>query len=243
MHLTKQLIEPNRAEIEKIEFDFWQNAPNFNGEYLICSNCSKSRKGDEDCCECFLDNYKFGQTFSDISRTNLSTKYSYFRRQHFFECLMQFQGKQHVTICPKILEKLEQLFNKNHNDNLTKYNVTTWLKDMNATRHYGDVHLIYSLLTKIPCANLEAIECELLNDFDMFLCEYNKNWQDELNTQRKNFINIQYVLFQLLNRREYHFKQDEFILPRTIEIRKNYERMCQKIFNNLGWNLTSICLN
>lgn len=240
--LTKKLIEPNREEIEKLELKFWQLAPKYASFYQICSNCSMLKKSEE-CEKCFIDFQKFGQTYSDVSRTNLGSKYSYFRKQHFFECIIQFQGKQHATICPKLLDKLKQLYEKNHNVNMTKYNVMMWLKDMNATKHYGDVHLIFSILTKIPCPNLENLELDLLTDFDVFLTEYNKNCQDDNMVQRKNFINIQFVLFQLLNRHGQKYKQDDFILPRTVEIRKAYEILCRKIFNNLGWNLTSICLN
>jgi len=243
--LTRDITVTNEQEKNDIEHKFWLTTDNFHTVKFTCTNCGAyiAQPGVA-CTECFVDGKLFGASYADMTRTNFNSKYSYFRRQHFYECIVQFQGRHPAKIEPEILEKLARLYRTNNQACLTKLTIMKWLKDMNATRHYENIHLLYSILSKIPCPNLDTLESTLLSDFDIFLCQYTKIFSHdaagESRKLRKNFISVQYVLYQFLTRHHFPCKQDDFILPRTIEIRKLYDSICGKIFATLQWNHTKL---
>ena len=53
---------------------------------------------------------------------------------------------------------------------------------------------------------------------------------------RKNFINTQYVLFQLLRRHRHSCKKEEFIILKTIDRKFFHDEICKELFEELGWN-------
>ena len=109
-----------------------------------------------------------------------------------------------------------------------------WLKDLNANKHYENIHLIHSIITGIPCVTFGTLEPILLDDFEKFLYYYDKKFIDSL--VRKNFINVQYILFQLLKRHHFNCHSEDFVLPKTLEIKKSYDTICGEIFKILKWN-------
>ena len=239
--ITRKKANPVSKEIEELEHAFWLKSVNYHAHKEKCSNCETYLKsGIKTCPACFTDNVGFTMSYSDMTRTNVNVKYSYFRKSHFYECLIQFQGKQSVNVNPDIISKLKRTYQQNKNMQITKLNIMKWLKDINASHHYEDIHLIYSIITDIPCPNLDEYESRLMKDFDIFLTEYNNFFSKGNFKTRKNFINIQYVLYQLLMRHNFPCKQDDFILPRTAEIKKYYDSLCKEIFNELKWNHTSL---
>jgi hypothetical protein len=69
----------------------------FNSEQNleICENCGKQEE----------KSYK-SMSYKDISRVNMSNKYTYERRIHFKDCINQYQGKQNSSIDKKVYEDL-----------------------------------------------------------------------------------------------------------------------------------------
>ena len=57
---------------------------------------------------------------------------------------------------------------------------------------------------------------------------------------RKNFINTQYVLFQLLRRHKYMCKKQDFNILKTIDRKSFHDDICKELFEELGWNFTAI---
>ena len=218
--------------ISQIEHEYWYYATNYHQIKKCCANCGAYC---DPCDHCYLGVRNFDSSYTDSARTNFNAKYCYFRKQHFYECIVQFQGKQAMTIEPELLAKLHKMVKQSHKKLLTKKDIMKWLRDLNAIKHYENIHLIYSIITQTPCHNLEAFENKLLDDFDLFLTEYTK-----LINTRKNFINVQYVLFQFLMRYRFPCKQDDFLLPRTIEIKRIYDQITSQIFAKLEWNYTPI---
>ena len=238
--MSGQVTDCNKKDKLALEHEFWRRAADFVTQKKICTNCDKYiEDGQTECAECCTLTGAFSVSYMDVTRTNYSSKYSYFRKQHFYDCMIQFQGKQPAHLSQELMERLTRLYlhNKKY---MTKFNIMKWLKDMNETSHYEDIHLIYSLLLGEPAPNLDAIEQQLLADFDLFLTEYTKIINKHDQKVRKNFINIQYVLFQLLKRHGFPCKAADFILPRTLEIRKTYDAICAEIFAQLKWNHTAI---
>ena len=192
-------------------------------------------------------------SYKDINRVNMSSKYTYDRKIHFRDCIKQYQGKQNVTIDPAIYKELIVEFD-NHGllidkesdpkeirfKNITKEHIMLFLKVIKCTKHYEDITLIHYTLTGKAPPNLEAIEQKLLADFDVLTVLYDKVYKSDKNFVRKNFINTQYVLFQLLRRHKFKCKRKDFNILKTIDRKSFHDEICKNLFQKLGWNFTAL---
>ena len=190
-------------------------------------------------------------SFKDIDRVNISSKYTYDRRTHFRDCINQFQGKQNASIDNKVYEDLihqlvlHGLVVDNYKDipksvafqNISKEQILLFLKETGHTKHYEDVVLIYHQLTDKPAPDISHLENDLLRDFDLLTDLYDKKFK---NSERKNFINTQYVLFQLLRRHKYPCRKEDFNILKTIDRKYYHDGICADLFIALGWNFQAL---
>lgn len=223
---------------------------------LACENCKNSTQfhiydNQSVCQECgtVIDQFQNNiLSFKDIERVNISSKYTYDRRTHFRDCFYQFQGKQNVTIHPTLYQHIinqlvaHGIVPENYNDlpkemafeKVEKEHINIFLKDSKFVKHYEDSVLIYHTLTGKSVPDLSHLEESLMNDFDILIDIYDKTQKN--NTDRKNFINTQYVLFQLLRRHKYPCQKEEFNILKTIDRKYYHDEICSKLFSDLGWN-------
>lgn len=154
---------------------------------------------------------EFKIQFDDIGRVNMNQKYKYERKIHFRDTLQQFQGTQNKQISDKVYQDLENCIkihslidekftDKRKFNNVTKQHIRTFLNECGYKCHYEDTQLIYSKLTGKPSPNISKYESDLYKDFDDLVNAY-LQLPEEVRKNRKNFLNNQYVLKQLLNRR------------------------------------------
>lgn len=223
---------------------------------LECNSCQNTKHFDmydnqSVCKECgtVLDQFQNNiLSFKDIERVNISSKYTYDRRTHFRDCFYQFQGKQNVTIPPSLYEEITHqllahgIIPNNYQDlpkemafeRVEKEHINIFLKDSKFVKHYEDSVLIYHTLTGKAVPDLSYLEEELMNDFDVLVDRYDKKYK--YNTERKNFINTQYVLFQLLRRHRYPCQKEDFNILKTIDRKYYHDEICSELFADLGWN-------
>lgn len=223
-------------------------------KYISCTNCDNKKDFDiidntiYVCTKCFAQQtvLKYNSSYNDIDRINISCKYMYDRKVHFRDCIKQYQGKQNSTIPEKVYTELTNELEKHHiliDDpnketrfkNVTKNHVLLFLKDLGYSNHYENVHLIHFMLTGKKPHDISNLEDKLLDDFDVLTELYDKEYKD---INRKNFINTQYVLYQLLQRHKYKCNKEEFIILKTIDRKFFHDEVCQHLFENLGWNHT-----
>ena len=223
---------------------------------VVCLNCGNKKEFDildkttYTCMLCFAQQniMKHNSSYNDINRVNISSKYMYDRKVHFRDCIKQYQGKQNCTIIPKVYEDLKNEFflhhllegNKNTSNtvrfrNITKNHILMFLKELGYSNHYENVHLIHFTLTCIKPDDISHLEDQLLEDFDSLTELYDAMYK---HIERKNFINTQYVLYQLLRRHKHPCKKEEFIILKTIDRKFFHDEVCQKLFTELGWNHT-----
>lgn len=190
-------------------------------------------------------------SFKDMDRINISNKYQYDRRTHFKDCINQFQGKQNATIDPQVYKDLSEQFRLHHliPDNyddlpketafvkITKEHVMLFLKETDHTKHYEDVVLIHHQLTGKQPPDISHLENQLLHDFDELTTLYDKLYR---NNERKNFINTQYVLFQLLKRHKFPCRKEDFNILKTIDRKYFHDSVMQELFEVLGWNINPL---
>jgi hypothetical protein len=209
---------------------------------FICENCGKQ------------DDRVFKTvSFKDISRVNMTNKYTYERRIHFKDCINQYQGKQNATVDPKVYRDLEEQFErhellngdasspkKQRFERITKDHIMMFLKETGHTKHYEDIVLIYRTMTGKKVDDISHLEGQLMEDFDKISELYDKKYKMERKIDRKSFINTQYILFQLLRRHKYPCKREDFNMLKTLDRQSFHDEIVRDLFEQLNFNFTPI---
>jgi hypothetical protein len=118
---------------------------------------------------------------------------------------------------------------------ITKEHITLFLKETGFSKHYEDVVLIHATLTGKPAPDISHLENDLIYDFDVLTDIYDKKYKNA--SDRKNFINTQYVLYQLLRRHKYPCRKEDFNILKTIDRKYYHDVVCAELFQQVGWNL------
>lgn len=174
----------------------------------------------------------------------------YDRKIHFRDCINQYQGKQNSTIDDQVYKDLENQLENNyiligdkHTDRkirfskVTKEQILMLLKDLEYTKHYENVHLIHYMLTGVKPDDISHLEDQLLDDFDTLTELYDKTFKG---INRKNFINTQYVLYQLLRRHKHPCKKEDFAILKTSERQDFHDNICSDLFKQKNWNFSNL---
>jgi hypothetical protein len=224
----------------------------------VCGN--KEFIKDEDravCAVCSAEQSMISNmsSFSDVGRVNMANKYTYNRKTHFRDCIMQYQGKQKTfvpdeiyVILTKELTKLGMV-NQTINNQLKRFEkvsrvmVLDILKSLNSEdvkKFYDDIVLIHHVLTGQECPDIEYLEDVLLDDFDKLTETYDISMIEDQSTstedvKRKNFINAQFVLYQLLRKHGHTCSEMDFLTLKKSERKKYHNNVCKHLFDILGW--------
>lgn len=233
------------------------NTTETNSDILvICNNCGNKKKFDVIDDVIFVCNICFAQqtiitnqsTYNDIGRVNMYNQYTYKKEIHFKDCIKQYQGKQNYIVPDHIYSDLTREL-QNHrilidsDDNTVKFSKVTkkqimmFLEDLNYPEQYENIHMIHYNLTGIHPDNISYLEDSLIKDFEMLVDAYDKLFGST--NGRKNFINAQYVLYQLLVKHKHPCDKNNFALLKTITTRKEHDNICKILFEYLGWNFTN----
>jgi hypothetical protein len=237
----------NKSPVKKKECKKCKSTQEFiYNEYTnveICESCgSQEEKAYKSSC------------YKDISRVNISNKYTYERRVHFKDCINQYQGKQNASIDDKVYKDLEtqlelhgivQTQQQCENmakrfSNVTKEHILLFLKETGHSKHYEDVVLIYHKLTGKKVDDISHIEDALMEDFDKISNVYDQKFKFTGKIDRKSFINTQYVLFQLLRKHKYPCKRNDFNMLKTLDRKSFHDDVVKEIFEHLNFNFTPI---
>ena len=117
-------------------------------------------------------------SYKDISRINLSSKYTYNRRSHFRDCIRRFQGKQTTNIPKEVfLNIVTEL--KNYNlipsdyvydqqnpqyelfTNVKREHIMLILKELSYNKYYEDIAYIFHTLTNKEIPDISHLEPKL----------------------------------------------------------------------------------
>lgn len=205
---------------------------------IICNNCSSEQQISNQIA-----------SFADTERINISNKFAYDRKTHFRECINQYHGKQNVCIPPELYTDLDKQFifhglldldgcsKIERYKRVTKKNIMMFLKDLGYSKHYENINLIYTTITGVKLDDISYIYENILADFDVLSELYDKKFA---NQSRKNFINTQYVLFQILRKNNHSCKREDFTNLKTVDRKYFHENILKSLFEDLGWNYNSI---
>ena len=220
---------------------------------LICQNCEGKDLDTLDnvhiCVSCGAELVVLSHTscYNDVDRANISSKYTYDRKVHFRDCINQHQGTQNCTIEEKVYKELEEEFEKHHlleGDKTTqkkirfrrieKHHIHIFLKELGYTKHYENLNLIHYKFTGKKPDDISYLEDKLLDDFDRLTELYDKRYKQEKKIDRKNFINTQYVLYQLLQRHKHKCDPDDFHILKTIDRQSFHDEITSALFLELN---------
>lgn len=206
------------------------------------------------CNECGFQKEILGNmsSYKDVNRINLSSKYMYERKVHFKDCMNQYQGKQNSTIPKEVFTDLEEQF-KLHGlleegdtkeerfKKITKDHILLFLKETGHTKHYEDVFLIYQKMTGKKPDDISHLETKLMQDFETLSDLYDKKFKQDKSKKidRKSFINIQYVLYQLLRKYKHPCKKEDFNILKTLDRKSFHDDIMKELFQELNWNFFS----
>jgi hypothetical protein len=212
------------------------------------------------CLSCSTQQYAIeaGITHRDYTRVNIVGKFIYNRVLHFQDCIKQYQGKQNCKISQKLYQDLDAKFvayrllidgmnedgtplpNHIRYSKITRNHIMMFLKELRYTKHYENVNLIYFTLTNKRVDDISHLEDRLVDDFKELVSLYDdihgKDKPEELD--RKNFMNVQYLLFQLLRRHGHPCKIDNFTILKTVDRKLFHDTICKNLFDKLGWKFT-----
>lgn len=186
--------------------------------------------------------------YHDNDRVNTTKKYKYSRIIHFKDTIKQFQGKQNKYIDKKVFADLEnefkehKLFNPNGKTihemykNINKDHIRMFLLETKHNKHYEDINYLFHYYTGKPLLDISHLEEDLINDFNQILQAYDKLEE----TNKINFLNGQYILYQLLRRRKFECCEDDFTMLKTIDKKIEHDDYYEQICEILEWKFDSI---
>lgn len=208
-----------------------EECPNCHGKlwldlaHWICKECgyatNEAMTQDKPC-------YRDGQ------QTEIITKFSYKRLNHFRDWIKLFQGKECTEIPDEVYSKLREEIRKYR---LRKHEVTEdqlrrFLKKLKLNSYYEHIPFILKELTgKEP----PVIPKELEEQFIVMFMETQDPFDRHKPASRKNFLSYAYVLHkfcELLGRDDFAKK---FSLLKNREKLYEQDRIWEKICDDLGW--------
>lgn len=210
-----------------------------------------NENGLKSCTLCFTEitTLEAATSILDYSRSTVTGKFIYNRVLHFHDCIKQFQGNQNCKIPKSVYDTLTAKFEayrllvdspdkRVKYSKITKEHIKMFLKD--TPKQYENVTVIYTTLTGKSGVNIGHLELQLVEDFKELVTLYDnlhsRDRPEELD--RKNFLNVQYVLFQLLRRHGYDCRPEDFSMLKTTERKLFHDQICSSLFEKLGWTFT-----
>jgi len=256
--VRKSLLLDNYLKIASnfIDIEYIPDSPKqVEKKYVCkCGNCTEfeTKEGLMTCEQCGreTDIISVNSSFKDQERINLHQKYRYEKKSHFREGVYQYQGKQNKSIDRSVFIKADQWLDIHNLLNLevpeenkkeryakvTKDHLRMFLsesEDQNLTKHYEDLHLIYSKLTGNPCADISYLEEKLYAQFDK-LVEAFLSMGDEID--RTNILNSSFVLRKLLLMNNYVPDPQDFPGLKTVTRMHEHEDLFVMLCQRAGLN-------
>ena len=197
-------------------------------DYSRCHNCGGSDFIEIDYERICKDCQAIDPHYVVFTTENLQS-YSCYRRSkytcvdNFKKSIQRYQGIQKCCIPDSIYDALKDT-------EITRAGILKCLKELKYSKHYKDAHYIYYNLTGKTIDDIEYLEHKLIKDYREFIVAYR-----ELQLDRKNSLNVQYVLYQLLQRHGHPCSEKNFSLPKTERCKAFHDVVSRKIFETFDW--------
>ena len=158
--------------------------------------------------------------------------------------MLQFQGKENVTISKNVFDKLIEALDRNHlligNEKtpkkirfkkILKEHIYIFLKQLNLSKFYDNINYIYHKITDNPLPNLKNIEHKIINDFIKFTTIYDEKIKNSVSVERKK--NTQYILYQLLKKHKFNCSSRFLEYQKTLKRLSLYDKITKHCFTKI----------
>jgi uncharacterized protein YaaR (DUF327 family) len=209
-----------------------------NDFYVCCAACGRRFE---------LNNIT--SNYGDCNRLVINHKNSNDKRNHFSECIDNFQGIQKSEISEDFLKSIEdhlcsfRLVNEEAPTRVEKFarvkkeHIRNVLKSMGAfKKRKEDINIIYKIITEQPFPKINHLKNKLLEDFDIFDARYNQLFPQTDQSAYHYYL----ILFQLLSYYNFPCKRSDFNFLKTAERKFSHEQKYKRVFESLGWNYQSL---
>ena len=129
------------------------------------------------------------------------------RLEHFKNIIRQNQGRTTRFSLPDLEFYQEQILAQIPREEITRKKVREFVKTQGWKKVRGNDHEIFNHITGHDGNDYEHLEDFLIDDFKHFSLTFN-----DLNLNRKKFLNFHQVLFALLKKNGFHPNEDDFKL-------------------------------
>ena len=147
---------------------------------------------------------------------------------NFKKSIQCYQGLQKCHIPDSIYDALKDT-------EITRAGILKCLKELKYGKHYKNAHYIYYDLTGKLIDDIGYLEHHLIKDYREFIVAYR-----ELQLDRKNSPNVQYVLYQLLRRRGHPCDAENSSYPRQGGVKLFMNRYVVKFLKAWAGNLLNL---
>lgn len=226
--------------------------------FMNCFRCNKQRVIEESiiyCEDCNIKHdYKNSLNFQSGSRKYVPIrKNTYLSVKNFIIELDKMQGKNSITFVPEIFEKLDEYFSKNNfmsaeeirNSKMNKYGkrgpyskrvLREALNKCNLNAYYKDIDSLTRDYWGWKLINLTNSQVnKLIRDYEESQAIFNS-----LSSERTSVINLEYRKFRHLINIGIKCRVSDFIIIKTPEILKEYEKMWEIVCQKLNWKFIAI---
>lgn len=237
------------------KFDKFYILPNKDVKNNVCEKCLSLNIEMEDdrignCIDCgavkeVLPN---SSSFKNSAKSGIQDT-----KNHIIDVVLKFQGKQNTHVKDEVYENVERILGeyrllidsdlqKEKYKKVTMEHTKMALEEAGYSNHYDDCQLIHTNLTGKPGPDLSDILSDIYSDYDQIMRVYPQCIERIVNRQdnkyvRKSFMSGHYILYQILKRRNYSCKKEQFnilISDGPLEFHDNvYAEICKE----LGWTM------
>jgi uncharacterized Zn finger protein (UPF0148 family) len=199
------------------------------------------------CMECSYETKKItsNSSFKDTDRVNAGAKYKYIKVENFEECIQDYQGQPNLNITKSVFDNLEKKLDDHHilignskTERRERFNdvsidhIRRFLRITKCSKFYNNANYIWSEMTGKPSPNIRKYESALVDDIYDILTPEEKEG-------RSSFLNLNYVLCQLLRRHKSGVKMIFFKLLKPDRMAQ-HNRICERVFDRLSWTFSAL---
>lgn len=171
--------------------------------------------------------------YKDTERVNMTTRFKYTKKGHLIDAMKKYQGKENITIPESVYETIyEQM--KLHNDSkdkLTKDRLYMYMSENDLSDYYEHMNMIYHVITGKKPPNIEKYESQVLDYYDRM----EEAYKEVKDPDRINNLNVNFILFKLLQLCGCKCKKEDFYSLRTPGKVDEHVYVFEDIRNILGW--------
>jgi len=142
-------------------------------------------------------------------------------------------GKEFHNIIDKDITLRKNIFNR-----VSREHILNILSETNNSKFYEDINLLHKYYNINNFKNnISHLIDVLLEDFIKILDIYERV-HSEMKLNRINFLNSNYILFQLLRKHNYQCQKEDFMFLKTIDRIIEHDEIYSKICEYLEWTFT-----